>query len=68
MMFSAAERDRLISVWGTSARRWSLVYAWTVVMNARSIPNASFRILQIGASALAVHEALLTIRVDGVST
>ena len=31
-------------------------------MKPRSIPNASSRILQIGAKAFAVHEALLTMR------
>ena len=39
---------------------WSLVYAWIVVMNPCSIPNASFSTFAIGAMQFVVQEALET--------
>ncbi len=66
MMFSAAARLRRRSLCGTSASRWSFVYACTVVMNPCSIPNSSSRTIASGARQFVVHEAFETIRWRGV--
>ena len=45
---------------------WSFVYAWIVVMNPCSMPNASSSTFAIGATQLVVHEALeMTLCVAG---
>jgi hypothetical protein len=43
--------------WARSWSDWSLVYAWTVVMRARSIPKRSSRTLAKGARQFVVHDA-----------
>ena len=47
------ERDAVAMSWSC----WSLVYACTVVINPRSIPNASCSTLASGARQFVVHDA-----------
>jgi hypothetical protein len=58
MTLTAADLARLASLCGPSNTFWSLVYACTVVMKARSIPKASCSTFTIGATQLVVQEAL----------
>ncbi len=58
MMFSAAARARRRSECGKSRMRWSLVYAWTVVIRPLTMPKFSSSTLAIGATQLVVQEAL----------
>src|ERR671914_379141 len=58
----AAARARRRSSCGRSRIRWSFVYAWIVVMNPCSIPNASFSTFASGATQFVVQEALEMIR------
>jgi hypothetical protein len=55
---SAAARARRRSLCGPSWRLWSCVYAWIVVMNPRSTPNASFRTFASGPRQFVVQDAL----------
>ena len=55
---TAAARARRRSLCGWSRIRWSLVYAWIVVMNPCLIPNASLMTLATGARQFVVHEAV----------
>src|SRR3954447_119745 len=57
-MLSAAARARRRSLCGPSCRFWSCVYAWIVVIRPRSMVNASWMALAIGARQFVVHEAL----------
>ena len=57
MMLIAAARARRRSLCGRSRIDWSFVYAWIVVMNAISRPNASSSTLAIGATQLVVQDA-----------
>src|SRR5690606_15481623 len=52
-----AERARRRSLWNTSVRTWSLVYAWMVVITPEVMPIASCRTLASGAKQLVVHDA-----------
>src|SRR4051812_43674188 len=58
MMFSAAARARRRSLCGKSRMRWSLVYAWTVVIMPLTMPKFSSSTFAIGATQFVVHEAL----------
>ena len=58
MMLTAAERARRGSLCGASSTFWSFVYACTVVMKPRSMPNASCSTFTIGATQFVVHDAL----------
>ena len=60
MRLIAAARARRRSSCGRSRIRWSFVYAWIVVMKPRSIRNASWRTLAIGAMQFVVQEAFET--------
>ena len=57
MIDSAAARARRRSRCGASRMRWSLVYAWVVVMKPRSMPNVSSSTLATGARQFVVHDA-----------
>ena len=61
MMFMAAARARRRSLCGKSRMRWSLVYAWTVVITPRMMPKLSFTTLAAGARQFVVQDALETI-------
>ena len=61
MMFSPAARLIRNESVGTSARRPELDIALTVVIKARLRPNASSRVLRIGATALEVFDPSATI-------
>src|ERR1044071_7999809 len=54
----AAARARRRSLCGRSRMLLSFVYAWIVVMNPRSIVNASCSTFAIGATQFVVHDAL----------
>lgn len=54
---NAAARALRRSLWLTSNRFWSLVYAWIVVISPRTTPNFSFKTLTIGARQFVVQEA-----------
>ena len=55
---------RLAIAWSCSC--WSEVYACTVLMRPRSMPNASCSTLAIGARQLVVQDALeMTVWADG---
>ena len=55
MMLTAAARARRRSLCGRSRIDWSFVYAWIVVMNPCSMPNASSSTLAIGATQFVVQ-------------
>jgi hypothetical protein len=57
MIDRAAARARRRSLWGRSRMRWSLVYAWQVVMKPCSMPTVSISTLASGARQLVVQEA-----------
>src|SRR5919112_202374 len=66
-MLSAAARARRRSLCGPSCRFWSCVYAWIVVIRPRSMVNASWMALAIGARQFVVQEALEMIVCDSGS-
>src|SRR6266540_1052352 len=55
--FAAAARARRRSLCGASASRWSLVYAWTVVITPWRMPIVSCSTFATGARQLVVQEA-----------
>ena len=57
-----AARARRGSLCGASISTWSLVVQCTVVMEARSIPKASWTTVSTTAMPFVVQEALDTIR------
>ena len=49
--------DSIPFLWATSSVTWSLVYAWTVVINPFSMPKLSSNTFKTGARQLVVQDA-----------